>query len=103
MANETSDLFSTLFLSSKQKELQKINNATKGAGEQIRADLLLSDLLQSGATLDAEQPEKLKQFICAIDNLVQLKLTGCHTVTLYDQRLELHFNTKSNLSSIKLI
>ncbi len=103
MANTANKSFSNLFLTGKEKAMNKIDKELDQEGVQSKASYFLDHASEYGFKLDKEKPETLKGFINSINSLVQLNLTGDHIVTLYNQRLELSFNNDSNLSSIKAL
>lgn len=96
-------MFMNMFLTDEDKVQQEIDNKLEEDKIDIKKDYLLSTIAEHGFNLDKGNANDLVQFTNAINSLMQLKLTGEHTVTLYNQRLELHFDNKSNLTNIKLI
>lgn len=102
-SNSVTFPFAKFFMSKEEKAQQEINQTFDEDIKQGKVDYLQGIISDTGFSLDKGNPTQLLQFINAINNLMQLKLTGCHTVTLYNQRLELHFDKKSNLKEMKLI
>lgn len=94
--------FAKFFMSKEEKAQQEINQAFDEDIKQVSVEYLQGIISDTGFSLDKGNPTQLLLFIDAINNLMQLKLTGCHTVTLYNQRLELHFDKKSKLEGIYL-
>lgn len=93
----------SLLLTEKQKQQMIIDKQLETDGISNRVEYQTAAITDYGFELDKSNPNDLKQFINAIDSLLQLKLTGSHTITLYNQMLELAFNDNCELMSIKII